>query len=269
MAKLKKLFRKKNKADRKRPWQKYAKAFGRAHNKAKGELQSSMPLLQHFNELRKRLFRAMLALVITTGASFYFVEDLIDILAVPIGGKEALISIEVTENIAIFMRVSLLSGLIIGMPVVVYQILRFIMPGLKGKERLWVFLGVPAASILFAAGVAFTWFVMIPASIPFLINFLDITTQVRPTNYFEFITKLMLWIGLSFEMPLIVMILARLGFVTAKQLLSGWRYAVVAIACVAAAVTPTVDPVNMGLVMLPLIVLYIISIILAALARRK
>lgn len=263
-----KIFRKKKKGVE-RPWNKYLKAFGRAHSKAKKELDPSKPLLQHLNELRQRLFKALLALVITTVVSFSVAGQLIDFLSSPIGGREALVSIEVTENIAIFMRVSILSGLILGMPVVVYQVFRFVMPGLKGKERWYVLLGVPAASVLFFSGVAFTWYVMIPAAVPYLIGFLDITTQVRPSNYFEFITKLMMWIGIAFEMPLVVMVLARLGFVTAKQLLAGWRYALVGIAVVAAAITPTVDPVNMGLVMLPLAALYLISVLLAALVRRN
>jgi sec-independent protein translocase protein TatC len=101
------------------------------------------------------------------------------------------------------------------------------------------------------------------------VNFLDIRTQVRPLNYFEFITNLMFWIGLCFEMPLVMMILAALKIVTAKKLASAWRYAIVIMAVVAAAVTPTVDPVNMGLVMLPLMVLYVISILLAAVAGRS
>jgi sec-independent protein translocase protein TatC len=122
---------------------------------------------------------------------------------------------------------------------------------------------------LFIAGVAFTWFVMIPSAIPFLIHFLGITTQVRPQNYFEFVTSLMFWIGLCFEMPLLVMFLARMKFISAKQLVRAWRYAVVGIAIVAAAVTPTVDPVNMGLVMAPLMGLYIISIVLAAIVRKS
>ncbi|MDZ7844426.1 MAG: twin-arginine translocase subunit TatC [Anaerolineales bacterium] len=100
-------------------------------------------------------------------------------------------------------------------------------------------------------------------------NFPGITTQVRPQNYFEFVTKLMLWIGLSFEMPLIAFGLAKMGVVTAGQLLAGWRYALVRISVLAATITPTVDPVNMGLVMLPLLGLYVFSIILARTARRK
>jgi sec-independent protein translocase protein TatC len=116
--------------------------------------------------------------------------------------------------------------------------------------------------------VAFAWFVMIPTAVPFLTSFLGITTQVRPSNYFEFITTLMFWLGVSFQMPLVAMLLARLKLITAGQLARAWRHAVVGIAVLAAAITPTVDPVNMSLVMLPLGGLYVISILLAALARR-
>lgn len=253
----------------KRSWSAYARAFGRAHGKARQELETSMPLLTHLEELRKRTFRAFVAVLITTLLSFVFAGRLIDFFASPLGGRQALVSIEVTENMAIFMRVSLLSGLVLGMPFVVYEALRFILPGLKSNEKIWLILGVPAASLLFLGGVAFTWFVLIPAAVPFLVNFLEIPTEVRPQNYFQFITSLMFWIGLFFEMPLVVFLLAKLNLVSAKQLLQSWRYAVVVMAVVAGGVTPTVDPVNMGLVMAPLAVLYIISILLAALARRK
>ena len=199
---------------------------------------------------------------------FIFSEQLIDYFTEPLGGREVLVSIDVTENIAIFMRVSILAGIVMGMPFIVYQLMRFVLPGLHKRERLWTILVVPFASLLFVGGVAFTWFVMIPTAVPFLINFLGITTQVRPSNYFEFTTRLMLWIGLSFEMPLVAMLLAKIKFITAKQLLHGWRYAIVFIALVAGIVTPTVDPVNMGLVMLPLSGLYIVSILLAAIAGR-
>jgi sec-independent protein translocase protein TatC len=200
--------------------------------------------------------------------SFIFAGQLVEFFASPLGGKEALVSIEVTENMAIFMRVALLSGFVLGMPFIVYQIIAFILPGLKPRERTWLLAGVPVASLLFAAGVVFTWFVLIPAAIPFLVNFMGITTQVRPTNYFGFITQLMFWIGIFFEMPLAAFLLAKLKFINARQLLNGWRYAFVAIAVVAGGITPTVDPVNMGLVMLPLAVLYLISILLAAIAGR-
>jgi sec-independent protein translocase protein TatC len=249
-------------------WQDYLGALGRAHRKASVEMETSLPLLQHLNELRQRLFKAMAAVAVTTAISFAFAEKLINYLASPIGGSQALVSIEVTENIAVYMRVSLLGGLILGMPFVLYQVLRFILPGLRGKERLWLLLGVPMASLLFVTGVAFTWFVMIPTAVPFLTGFIGITTHVRPSNYFDFITTLMFWIGLSFEMPIVMMLLARMKFITARQLARSWRYAIVIIAVIAAAITPTVDPVNMSLVMAPLVGLYAISVLLAAVAGR-
>src|SRR5512137_3009725 len=104
---------------RKRSWLDYIRAFGRAHQKAKVQLDSSMPLLEHLEELRQRLFKAFAALVLATGISFIFAGQLVDILAAPIGGRKALVSIEVTENMAIFMRVSMLSGFVLAMPVIV------------------------------------------------------------------------------------------------------------------------------------------------------
>ena len=252
----------------KRNWSKVLRAFGRAHRKASVQMESSAPLLKHLDELRIRIFKAFFALIITTGICFAFSQQLIEYLATPIGGIANLVSIELTENIAIFMKVSLLGGIVLGMPFIVYQIMAFVLPGLKHNERLWLLIMVPFATLLFAGGVAFTWFVMLPTAIPFLSNFMGITTQVRPENYFEFITRIMFWIGICFEMPLIIMFLAKLKFVTAKQLAAGWRYAIVVMAIVAAAVTPTVDPVNMGLVMAPLMGLYVISVILAAIVGR-
>ena len=219
-------------------------------------------------ELRQRIFKSLGALVVTTVLSFVFAGQLVDFLAVPIGGRKALVSIEVTENVAIFMRVAMLSGVVLAMPVIVYQVMAFVVPGLTDREKRWVLWGVPFASLLFISGVAFTWYVMLPTAVPFLMNFLGITTQVRPNNYFEFATSLMFWIGLSFEMPLVVFFLAILKLVKASQLIQYWRHAIVVMAVVAAVVTPTVDPINMGLVMLPLGCLYVISIVLAALAGR-
>jgi len=232
-----------------RSWLDYVRAFGRAHRKAKAQLDTSMPLLEHLEELRQRLFKAFAAVVVTTLLSFIFAGQLVDFLAAPIGGRQALVSIEVTENIAIFMR--------------------FILPGLTPQEQKWLLLSVPFASLLFFGGVVFTWYVMLPVALPFLINFLGIKTEVRPNNYFEFVTSVMFWIGLSFEMPLVVMFLARLKIVKASQLVQYWRHAVVVMAIVAAVITPTIDPINMSMVMLPLGGLYIVSIVLAAIARRS
>lgn len=246
----------------------YLRAIGRAHRVASDELETSQSLLQHLTELRHRIFKAFLAVVVMTGLSFAFAKQLLDYLASPIGGSGSLVSIEITENISVFMKVTLLSGVALAMPVIAYQVIRFVMPGLTPREKGWLLLGVPLATLLFLAGVGFTWFIMLPRAIPFLTGFLDITTQVRPANYFDFILRLMFWMGICFEAPLLFMFLAGLEIINARQLARAWRYAIVLAAALAAVITPTVDPVNMGLVMAPLMGLYLVSVFFAALARR-
>jgi sec-independent protein translocase protein TatC len=232
------------------------------------EVGGQMTLMEHLTELRDRLIRASLALLIATTISFIFANRLVDILTVPVGGREALQSIEVTENIGIFMRVSLISGVVLAMPVIVYQLIRFIVPGLTREERRYLWIVVPSASLLFLVGVAFAYFVMLRAAVPFLLSFLDIPTAPRPNSYFGFVARLMFWIGVSFQTPLILAFLARLGVVTPQALKKNRKYAIVIIALIAAAITPTVDPMNMMLVMVPLLLLYELGVLLARLTYR-
>jgi sec-independent protein translocase protein TatC len=233
------------------------------------ELGTEMTLLEHLGELRSRLVRASIALLITTAISFIFADRLVEILSIPIGGRQALEAIDVTENMGVFMRVSLISGMVLAMPVIVYQFIRFIVPGLTREERRYLWFVVPSASLLFLLGVAFAYFVMLPVAVPFLIGFLNIPTRPRPSTYFGFISRLMFWIGASFETPLILAFLARLGIITPQFLKQNRKYAIVIIALIAAAITPTVDPVNMLLVMAPLLILYEFGVFLSRLSYRK
>jgi sec-independent protein translocase protein TatC len=193
---------------------------------------------------------------------------LINILARPIGGIDALVSIEVTENVGVFMRVSLLAGFIGSLPIILYELVSFVVPGLTPSERRGLFIAIPFATLLFVAGVAFAYYVMLPAALPFLISFIGVRTTPRLADYFKFVTNLMFWIGLSFESPLVVYVLARLRIVTAGALAKQWRIALVVIAVIAAVATPTPDPINMGLLMVPLFLLYWLSVFLAMLAGR-
>jgi sec-independent protein translocase protein TatC len=232
------------------------------------EVEAQMTLMQHLTELRDRLVKASIALLVATAISFIFASRLVDILTIPVGGREMLQSIEVTENIGIFMRVSLISGVVLAMPVIVYQLIRFIVPGLTREERRYLWIVVPSASLLFLIGVAFAYFVMLRAALPFLLSFLDIPTAPRPKSYFGFVARLMFWIGVSFQTPLILAFLARLGVITPETLKKNRKYAIVVIALIAAAITPTVDPVNMMLVMVPLFLLYELGVFLSRLTYR-
>ncbi len=237
--------------------------------KAKKINKIDLTIPGHLLELRKRLLRGLMVLIIAIIGAMLMGERLIEVLAYPIGGVDKLISIEVTENIAVFMRVSLLGGFIIAFPFLLGEALGFIKEGLEANEMRGLMIAIPFATLLFVSGVLFAYFVMLPAALPFLISFIGITTTPRLANYYSFVTNLLFWIGISFETPLVVYILARFRLVTAASLARQWRFAIIIIAILAAFVTPTPDPVNMGLLMLPLFVLYLLSILLAKVAVRE
>jgi len=216
--------------------------------------------------LRGHLLRAVLGLIVGVGIAFIYTQQMVNFLAIPVGGLQALQAIEVTESIGVFMKVALLGGIAISLPYIAFELWAFAAPGLRPRERVYGLAGIPMAAIFFISGIAFTYYVLLPSALPFLLNFLGIKTALRPESYFSFITGLMFWIGISFEFPLVIYILTAIGLVKPQPLAKNWRIAVVIISIVAAAITPTVDPVNMGLVMLPMILLYFISIGLSFIA---
>lgn len=232
------------------------------------EKTMDMSIWMHLDELRKRLMYSMIAIVVGVIISIIFAEFLLEVLARPIGGFDNLLSLQVTENFSAYFRVTLLGGFILSLPFFLLQLYLFIGPGLTKTEQRWVLIAVPFALLLFIAGSAFAYFVMMPAALPFLTEFPGPTVLPKWNDYINFITSLIFWIGLSFEAPLVMFMLAKLGFVTAKGMLNGWRFAIIAIAVIAAVATPTPDPINMAILMAPLLFLYFLGILLAAFARR-
>lgn len=225
-------------------------------------------LLVHLDALRKHLFRAALVLVAATVIAFAFASQIINLLALPVGGIDALIAIDPTEPIGTFMRVSLLTAFAVTLPYIILELWLFIAPGLSRDSRIFGLYAIPIAVIFFAGGMAFTYFVLLPQAIPFLVNFGGLTSQLRPSSYIRFVTSIMFWIGIAFQFPLIIYVLARVGLVRAQVLINQWRLAIVIIAVLSAMITPTIDPVNMALVMGPMIVLYFLGILLAKIAER-
>jgi len=216
--------------------------------------------------LRGHLLRAVLGIVLGVGLAFTFTDRLIQFLAQPVGGLDSLKAIEVTESIGVFMKVALLAGIAISIPYVAFEFWLFAAPGLRPRERVYGLVGIPFAALFFVGGMAFTYYMLLPSALPFLLNFLGIQAQLRPQSYFSFVTGLMFWIGVAFEFPLLVYVITAMGFIRPDAFARQWRLAVVFIAVAAAAITPTVDPVNMGLVMLPMVLLYFISIGLSYIA---
>jgi sec-independent protein translocase protein TatC len=230
------------------------------------DLAGQMTLLGHLEELRDRLVRAAIAVGVGTLIAAVFTTQILELLIAPYGQR--LQTLAPTEGIAVYFRVALTAGLILAMPYLIYQLLMFIMPGLEEKEKQYIYWGVPAATLLFLTGVAFAWFILVPTAINFLASF---QTEVfiqewQSRKYIPFITSIVFWIGVAFQTPLVIFIMAKMNLVTPKFLLKQWRFAVLIIAIAAAMITPTVDPFNMALVMLPLFAIYGLSILLSYLA---
>lgn len=225
--------------------------------------------LYHLDALRKHLLRAVLFMALTTAFSFIFARRIIDLLSEPIGGITKLQAIDPTEPIGVFMRVSLLSGFALALPYIAFELWLFVAPGIRPKARIYGLVAIPAIAVFFIGGALFAYFIMLPTALPFLLNFITgLTTVPRPSSYIAFVTSLLFWVGIAFEFPLVIYVLAAMGIMHAKTLLKYWRIAVVIIAILAAVITPTVDPISMSLVMGPMILLYFLSIGLAILAQR-
>jgi len=227
----------------------------------------------HLRELRDRLFKALGAVVLGAVVGFWLVSDYSPIGPLPeliishFAPGRTLEAIGIAEVFVNYMGIALLVGFALAIPVVVYQLIAFFVPGLTGREKRVLFSALPFITELFLAGLAFGWFFTIPAALDFLLNFGTSSGQIEvkptPDNFFSAITRLLLWNGLVFELPAIVYLLARLGIVNAKQLGRTRRYALVAIVIAAAVITPTGDPYNLLLLAIPMYVLYELGILLA------
>ena len=232
--------------------------------------EKRLSILGHLSELRTRLIRSVIAVVITTALSFVFYRKILDILIYP-AGDISLIFIEMTEMIGVVMRVCLISGIILAIPYLTYEFIMFVAPALTPKEKRYVYLILPWIVLMFAGGVVFGYFILIPPAIRFLTTFgSDIATpQIKIGNYVSVVTRLLLEIGIVFEMPVVSTFLARLGVVSYKWLASKRKIAIVLAFILAAIITPTYDPINQSLVAVPLVILYELSIWLARLVQKK
>ena len=223
-------------------------------------------LMPHVLELRQRILNSLIAIGVAMLLSTVLAQQILHILAEPIGGVNALQAIRVTESFSIFFRIALVTGVVLASPYVIAQMWLFVASGLRPSERRVFYLFFPFSVVLFLTGVGFAYLAMLPVAVPFLTTFMGIQTKPTLDEYVKFVTNVLLWVGLSFQLPIIIFGLAKAGLVNAKTLMKNWRIAVVLIAALSAVITPTPDPVNMGIVAAPLLVLYVLSIILALFA---
>jgi sec-independent protein translocase protein TatC len=231
-------------------------------------VQQPASVLEHFEALRRHLLRMLFGILIGVIVCGIFTAEIIEWLAWPIGGLDALQAIDPTETVGVFMRVALWGGFSLMVPYLAFELWLFVAPAIGARTRQLSLLAIPLSLIFFLGGMYFSYRFLLPTALPFLLNFMDVRTVPRLSSYINFVTGLLFWMGAAFETPLVIFVLAFMRFVEPGKLLRQWRVAVVGIAVLAAAITPTVDPVNMSLVMLPMLALYFISVLLGYVAVR-
>ncbi len=207
-----------------------------------------MSLFDHLEELRLRIFYSLIAGVVGMIGCFLFVKPLVQLLEVPAQGVKFL-QLAPGEFFFVSIKVAGYSGLVLSSPFILYQIIRFVLPGLTRRERRLLGPVVLGSSVLFFAGLAFAYVALIPAALKFFISYgADVVEQAWSIDrYFEFVLLLLFSTGLAFEIPVIQLILGFLGIVSSQQMLKGWRYVILAAVILGAILTPSTDPLTQSL----------------------
>lgn len=224
-----------------------------------------MTLTEHLEELKRRMIRMGLAIVGGLIIGFLVAQPLLRVMAENVNNGAGFDVQGPTDNLTIVFKVALYVAIAITSPVLLYQIIAFLAPGLTNREKRIVYISLPFVAFLFIAGASYSFFFAIPRALQFLSNFagdifLDSADGKETVNFY---LTIMVGLGLSFQLPLIMFLLAKINIVSAAKMRKWRKYSYLMIIVVAAIITPTTDPINLGLVALPLVILYEIGIVLA------
>ena len=227
--------------------------------------EDRLSLVEHLDELRTRLLVSLVAFGVAFGLCFWQDSLLLDIANHPLPNHKQPITLSPTEPFITTAMLAAYGAIIISLPILLYQLYAFVLPAFSPRERRIAFPLLLMVPFLFFGGVVFGYFVVLKPALHFLLNFNtgDFNVEVRARDYYSFVSLALLSMGILFEVPVVILALTRLGIVTPTQLRKNRRYAIL-VCAVLAAVLPTVDPVTMLIEMAPLVVLYEVSILVAA-----
>ena len=232
-----------------------------------GEVE--MTLVDHLEELRRRLLRSLLALVIAAAGCLLAVKPLVRFLEVPAPGIRFL-QLAPGEFLLVSLKVAGYAGLVLALPWILFEALAFVLPGLTRRERRLVAPAVAGSTLLFLAGLAFAWWALVPAALRFLVSYgADVVEPLWSIErYLDFVLVLMVATALAFQLPVLQLLLGALGLLNATAMLAAWRWVVLISALAGAVLTPSTDPVTMLLLSAAITVLYLIGVGLVALVER-
>jgi sec-independent protein translocase protein TatC len=207
-----------------------------------------MSLFDHLEELRRRIFYALIAVVVCVAGCFLGVKPIVQLLEVPARGVKFL-QLAPGEYFFVSIKVAGYSGLLVASPFILYQIIQFVLPGLTRRERRLIGPVVLGSSVLFFVGLAFAYVALVPAALNFFISYgADVVEQLWSIDkYFEFVLLLMFSTGIAFQIPIIQLLLGFLGIVSSSQMLSGWRVVILGATVLGAVLTPSTDPLTQSL----------------------
>jgi sec-independent protein translocase protein TatC len=226
--------------------------------------EDRLTLVEHLDELRNRILVSTAVLAVALAFCLWQNHLLLEIASGPLPSDKELLTFGVTEPFTTTLTVAVYGALILSLPILLYQAYAYVLPAFSASERRVILPILLMAPVLFLAGVAFAYFIVMPAAVNFLLNFNDsqFNIQVRARDYYGFFAMTLLGGGVVFQLPLVILAVTRLGIVSVAQLTANRRYAYLAIA-VLAAMLPGIDPISMLIEMVPLLILYELSILLA------
>jgi sec-independent protein translocase protein TatC len=232
-----------------------------------GEVE--MTLVDHLEELRRRILRSLLALVVAAAACLAFVRPLVRLLELPAGDIRFL-QLAPGEFLAVSLKVAGYGGLTLALPYMLYEALAFVLPGLSRRERRLVAPAVAASALLFAAGLVFAWWALVPAALNFLVSYgADVVEPMWSIErYLDFVLLLMVATALSFQLPVLQLILGALGLIRARTMGAAWRWVLLGAAVASAVLTPSTDPLTMLLLAGAIMALYLVGLALVGLTER-
>ena len=226
--------------------------------------EARMTLRDHLLELRRRLAISLIAVVVATGVGLFFANSVLDLMKQQAPSDVRIIYTDVTEGFNAYLKTGLYAGIGLALPVLVYQLLAFIAPGLTRKERKYLFALMPGVFILFIAGASFCYFIILPFALRYLLGFTFVAEpMIRIGDFIGFTVTFLFWVGIVFETPLIIFFLSKVGIVNPKKLGSYRKWAFLASFIIGALITPTPDPINQSLVAIPIYILFEAGLLMA------
>ena len=230
--------------------------------------EGSMSLIAHLTELRSRLIKCLLAVAVGSGVGYYFIEDIMHYLTRPVG---KLYYMQPAEAFFTYIKIAVVVGFLLALPVIFYHVWRFFLPALTRAERIVLGIVVPVSVVLFFLGLAFSFFLVFPAAILFFKGFgsAELEAMFSVNRYFEFVIMFVLPLGFVFELPLVITILGKMGFITSAFLRKYVRIVIFLSFVVAAVISPTPDVFTQSMIAVPMIALYGVGYLIVRYVLRK